>query len=354
MGGFIAGDTMELDGAERDELLKVLTSAFPSAEDLRRVVVSTRQRELEPLVPSGTARERVFALVRRAEAEGWIRELVKGAHEALPRHPRLHRFVLAYLASVQRSIPRGSLERIFGPKRDDGGGPDAWRRRLASIERQVCRVEPQVGASLGTGFLVAPNVVLTNFHVIENKLLESLRVRFDHKVLPDRTLLQPGTVYRVTKCLAHSPYSPADLMHPRPRDANVNELDYAFLQVEAAPGEALVDGEPRGWLELPETHAPFSPGSLVLIVQHPEGRPMSVALDEFLGVNPARTRVTYRACTGPGSSGAPCFTQDLRLAALHHSGGPRMPSSRGHNEGIPTDTIRASLSRQMLALLGWT
>lgn len=344
---------MELDGAERDELLRVLTSAFPSVEELRRVVRSALRKELESLPPGGGPRERVFALIRQAEVEGWTRELVTGAYQALPRHPRLLRFVHAYLTSVQRSIPRGSLERMFGPGWASGV-TDAWRRRLASIERQVCRVEPQVGASLGTGFLVSPNVVLTNFHVIENKLLESLRVRFDHKVLPDRTLLRAGRVYRVTKCLAHSPYSPADLMHPRPREATVHELDYAFLQVEDAPGEALVDGEPRGWLELPQAREPFTPGSLALIVQHPEGRPMSVAVDEFLGVSPSRTRVAYRACTGPGSSGAPCFTQDLRLAALHHSGGPKMPSSRGHNEGIPTDTIRASLPRQVREVLGWS
>ncbi len=342
---------MEFDGAERDELLRVLASAFPSVEALRRVVASTRRRELELLAATGSARERIFALVHRAESEGWTRELVKGAYEARPRHPRLLRFVHGYLASAQRSIPRVSLERIFGP--GQAGTPEAWRRRLSSIERQVCRVEPQVGAALGTGFLVSPNVVLTNFHVIENKLLESLRVRFDHKVLPDRTLLQAGTVYRVTKCLAYSRYSPADLMHPRPREATAGELDYAFLQVEGLPGEARVDGAPRGWLELPRTREPFAPGSLVLIVQHPEGQPMSVAVDEFLGVNPSRTRVAYRACTGPGSSGAPCFTKDLRLAALHHSGGPRMPSTPGHNEGIPTDTIRDSLSSEMLEVLGW-
>ncbi|MFP2911226.1 trypsin-like peptidase domain-containing protein [Pyxidicoccus sp. 3LFB2] len=330
---------MEFDSADRDELLRVLTSALPSEQALRRVPGSS------------SARERLFALIHQAESEGWTPELVRGAYRAQPRHPRLLHIVLGYLASAQRSIPRVSLERIFGP--GPSATPDAWRRRLASIERQVCRVEPQVGAALGTGFLVSPNVVLTNFHVIENKLLESLRVRFGHKVLPDRTLLQAGTVYRVTKCLAHSRYSPADLMHPRPREATANELDYAFLQVEGVPGEAQVDGEPRGWLELPSTREPFTSGSLVLIVQHPEGQPMSVAVDEFLGVNPSRTRVTYRACTGPGSSGAPCFTQDLRLAALHHSGGPRMPSSPGHNEGIPTDTIRASLAPELLEVLGW-
>lgn len=343
---------MELDGAEKDELMRVLTSAFPSVEGLRRVVESARRQELESLALSGSARERIFALIHRAELEGWTRELVTGAYEAQPRHWRLLRFVQAYLTSVERSISRVSLERLFGPGRA-GGAPEAWRRRLASIERQVCRVEPQVGASLGTGFLVSPNVVLTNFHVIENRLLESLRVRFDHKVLPDRTLLQSGTVYRVKKCLAYSRYSPADLMHPRPREATVGELDYAFLQVEGVPGEARVDGEPRGWLELPPTRESFMAGSLVLIVQHPEGRPMSVAVDEFLGVNPSRTRVAYRPCTRPGSSGAPCFTRDLRLAALHHSGGPRMPSSLGHNEGIPIDTIRDSLSGEMLDALGW-
>ncbi|NVJ26923.1 trypsin-like peptidase domain-containing protein [Myxococcus sp. AM011] len=343
---------MELDGAERDELLLAMLGAFPSVEDLRRVVASVCHRDLEVLVPTGGPRERATGLIQRAESEGWTRELVTGMHGAHPRHARLHRFMQGYLASVQRSIPRRSLERIVGSWAEDGGA-DGWRRRLAAIERRVCRVEPVLGASLGTGFLVSRNVVLTNFHVIENRLLESLRVRFDHKVLPDRTLLQSGTRYAVKRCIARSSYSPADLMHPRPREATVDELDYAFLQVEGAPGEEPVEDEPRGWLELPEVEVPIILGSLALIVQHPEGQPMSVALDEFLAVNASRTRVSYRTSTSPGSSGAPCFTQDLRLAALHHSGGPRMPSATGHNEGIPTDTIRRSLSREVKALLGW-
>jgi len=46
-------------------------------------------------------------------------------------------------------------------------------------------------------------------------------VRFDNKVLPDLTLLQAGTVYPVTRCLAHNPYSPAGLMHSRLREATV-------------------------------------------------------------------------------------------------------------------------------------
>ncbi|MBZ4407396.1 trypsin-like peptidase domain-containing protein [Myxococcus sp. MISCRS1] len=344
---------MELDGAERDELLLALLGAFPSVEELRRVVANVCHRDLELLVPRGGPRERASGLILRAESEGWTRELVTGMHGAQPRHPRLNRFMQGYLASVQRSVPRRSLERIVGPTWEQGAA-DGWRKRLSAIERRVCRVEPVVGASLGTGFLVSRDVVLTNFHVIENRLLESLRVRFDHKVLPDRTLLQPGRQYVVKRCIARSPYSPADLMHPRPREAMVSELDYAFLQVEGSPGDEQVEDAPRGWLELPEEPTPIIPGQLALIVQHPEGQPMSVALDEFLGVNASRTRVSYRTSTSPGSSGAPCFTQELRLVALHHSGGPRMPSATGHNEGIPTDTIRRGLSPEVKALLGWT
>ncbi|MCE9673076.1 serine protease [Myxococcus stipitatus] len=346
-------DGMELDGAERDELLLALLGAFPSVEELRRVLASGCHRDLEALAPTGGPKERASRLIHRAESEGWTRELVTGVHNVQPRHPRLHRFLQGYLASVQRSIPWRSLERIVGSAWREGGAA-RWRRRLAAIERRVCRVEPVVGASLGTGFLVSRDVVVTNYHVIENRLLESLRVRFDHKVLPDRTLLQPGKEYAVKRCIARSTYSPADLMHPRPREATPDELDYAFLQVEGAPGEEVVEGERRGWLELPDEPTPFPPGSPALIVQHPEGQPMSVAVDEFLAVNASRTRVTYGTSTSPGSSGAPCFTQDLRLVALHHSGGPRMPSKMGHNEGIPTDTIRESLSPEVLELLGWS
>jgi hypothetical protein len=41
-----------------------------------------------------------------------------------------------------------------------------WQDRLVKIERQVCRVELE-GNALGTGFLVGPDTVLTNWHVFE-------------------------------------------------------------------------------------------------------------------------------------------------------------------------------------------
>ena len=41
-----------------------------------------------------------------------------------------------------------------------------WAERLIKVERRVCRVEVD-GAGLGTGFLVGPDTVLTNWHVFD-------------------------------------------------------------------------------------------------------------------------------------------------------------------------------------------
>ncbi|MBU8898870.1 trypsin-like peptidase domain-containing protein [Corallococcus sp. M34] len=342
---------MELDGSERDELVAALPGAFPSEEALRRMVLQHCGRALD-MERQGDVHEWTRGLLQRAEAEGWTEALVRGAYAAAPQNARLHRFFLSYLASVQRSVPADVLARMAGVA---PGTPAlaSWRERLAVLSRRVCRVELEGGRALGTGFLVAPDVVLTNSHVVENRLLEALRVRFDLKVLPDRSVLHAGALYPVRACLAQSPHSPADLMRPKPREATRDELDYAFLVVSGEPGGDTGPGRPRGWIPLSRARAAFAPGSRALVLQHPDGRPMQVALETFQGVNPGRTRVTYRTTTHPGSSGSPCFTQDLELVALHHSGDPRSEHGAEDDEGIPLDTIHASLSPDARRRLGW-
>ncbi|RKG96493.1 serine protease [Corallococcus sp. CA053C] len=343
---------MELEGSEREELTHALQGAFASVEDLQRMVTVKCGRDLVPPVArEGAARAR--ALVHTAETEGWTDTLVRGAQAAAPGHPRIRRFLQTYFSSVQRSVSGSALARIVQASKQ-ALTPEVWRDRLATLSRRVCRVELDGGRALGTGFLVAPDVVLTNSHVIEHRLVEALRVRFDLKVLPDRIAVHPGRVFTVTACLAQSPHSPADLMHPRPREATHDELDYAFLQIQDAPGEELLGARPRGFIPLPASPMPFTPGALALVMQHPKGRPMQVALDTFQGVNRSHTRVTYCTNTHPGSSGSPCFTQDLELVALHHSGDPRPEHEAAEDdEGIPLETIRASLSPWVLRRLGW-
>ncbi|KFA89870.1 trypsin-like peptidase domain-containing protein [Archangium violaceum] len=344
---------MELSGSEKERLQEVLLSAFPSIINLEQMVMHKCSRPLDEFT-SGALKHRAFELIKTSEAEGWTAELVAGAYAANPGNTKLSHFHQWYQASVQRSVPGPMLERIVS--RAKGFlNPAIWRNKLEEVEARVCRIERASGDAIGTGFLISRDVVLTNYHVIAPEQLGQIQVRFDHKLLPgQKDPLNPGKTSRVTQCIAQSPYSSVDLSYPRQGVPTSTELDYALLQVEGAPGDEVLNGRARGWFELPSQPHSFEADSLVVIVQHPQGQPMKVAFDTFLGGNANRTRITYRTNTEPGSSGSPCFDESLNLVALHHSGDPRMHLPADFNEGIPASTIRESLSQDVRKLLGWT
>jgi len=221
-----------------------------------------------------------------------------------------------------------------------------WSTRLIQIERRVCRVEMD-GAALGTGFLVGPDTILTNWHVFEvAKNLgktDRLGCRFDYEVLPDGEV-EPGQLIRLQAggCIDSSPYSAAEATDkpdtPPPTPA---ELDYALLRLATRVGEQQVDGAARGWITLPKAIVPLPADVPILIVQHPEGAPMKLAMDTqaVIGLNGNGTRLNYRTNTDPGSSGSPAFTMDWDIVALHHSGDPKYQNPT-YNQGVPIELIR--------------
>src|SRR5262249_36255187 len=94
--------------------------------------------------------------------------------------------------------------------------------------------------------------------------------------------------------------------------------------------------------------AGLAPPGSILIVQHPRGRPMELALgaNALIGPNGNGTRVRYRTNTEPGSSGSPVFDLDWNLVALHHAGDPvyRLHYTAQWNQGIPFHLIAARLT----------
>ncbi len=349
---------MELTGAQQTRLSEALLAAFPREELLRRMVRSGLNRNLDDLT-NGPLRERVLQLIQEAERAGWTHQLIHGALEDTPGNPRLKAFVQEYAFSIQREAPGPKLEKLL-VETHTVLEPVRWRERLEVIERQVCRVELG-GRAMGTGFLVAPDVVLTNHHVVQEVLKgtvspDFLVLRFDYKRLQDGTELQ-GRVYGLARdwLLHASPHSSVDLMSPKPHEASTQELDYALLRVTGQPGHESVDGpRTRGWLDVPAEAYDFPPGSPILIVQHSRGDRLrlAIATKGVIAVNSTRTRVTYRTNTLGGSSGAPCFNQDWTLVALNHSGDPG--SQARYNEGIPLATIRAHLPEPVRQQLGWS
>ena len=155
-------------------------------------------------------------------------------------------------------------------------------------------------------------------------------------------------------CLDFSPYSPAEgtgrTDAPLPtRD----QLDYALLRLAQPVGQQSINGNARHWISVASIRPHLvrtrrcSSCSIVKI-----RRMLAMDADAVIGVNQNGTRVRYTTNTGPGSSGAPCFTMEWDLVALHHRGDPAWVAPK-YNEGVPIGLIRDRiLSRGFARFLG--
>lgn len=234
-----------------------------------------------------------------------------------------------------------------------------WVEKLLRIRNRVCRIEIASRAA-GTGFLVGPDAMLTNWHVVEKAAeagkLGDLRCRFDYLVREDGSR-QPGVVLPLAESglVCHSPYSPAELTdHPADPPPTPGELDFALLRLTEAAGAHEVEGVPRRWIVLPQAQVALAANDPLLIVQHPDGAPMKLAMDTqaVIGPNANGTRLLYHTNTDNGSSGAPGFSMDWEPVVLHHFGDPAWQAPK-FNQGVPLDLIRSRIAAEgHAALLG--
>lgn len=295
----------------------------------------------------------VFKVIDAANRQGWVYKLVDAARQERPGYATFVEYA-ALLGIAPQGLPdQSGLERII-KKSNALLNIATFRSRIGEIEGQVCRIDCQ-GRGLGTGFLMGPDRVLTNYHVIEDVVkgkhsLSDFTCRFDYKMRPNGSVLNPGVVVKLKSLLTYSPYDPADLkQHAGLPDAS--HLDYAVLILEREIGhepigDKMIDSQTpsRGWMTLPTKTYDFKPDTPLFIVQHPDAAPMKLALDTeaIIGRNGNGTRVTYRTNTEPGSSGSPCFNQEWELVALHHGGDPKWLAPTW-NRGIPIALVAAHL-----------
>jgi hypothetical protein len=222
-------------------------------------------------------------------------------------------------------------------------------------QRRVCKINNGDGDGIGTGFLVGPDVILTNHHVVEGLDPSRMVVQFDHKKIVDtqgRTTRQEGRFVNVKDLLAFSEKSDRDGFPDR-GDPDETTLDYALLELAEPVGSQphnleAVSRDPkfapteRGWIQMPGESVLYDPGKPVSIVQHPSGDVLKLAFEPqgMLGLNGNKTRVRYKVNTKHGSSGSPVFNHKWELIGLHHYGGSE---GEDFNQGIPIGLIRDSL-----------
>jgi endonuclease G, mitochondrial len=171
----------------------------------------------------------------------------------------------------------------------------------------------------GTGSLVAPNVLLTNHHVLSDAATAATSViEFDFEDGPDG---QP----RQSRNFAFAP----DALFIADE-----ALDFAVVAVD--PAATALTG--YGFNPLIEAEGKAIIGEFVTIVQHPRGERKQVALRDNRIVDVVEEMLHYEADTEPGSSGSLVFNDQWETVALHHASVPR----EGQEGGVINEGIRIS------------
>jgi endonuclease G, mitochondrial len=166
--------------------------------------------------------------------------------------------------------------------------------------------------ALGTAWLIAPNLLVTNHHVVA--------ARFDG----DAPVTASDMAAQATGAEAWFDYVHVDKPYCVYRmtalEACDKSLDYAVLRVA---GTAVADARPLsdwGYLRLAAETEELRQGRPLNIVQHPSGDVKQIAIrrNDCVGTKDGG-EFFYLTDTLPGSSGSPVFTDDWLVVGLHRA-----------------------------------
>lgn len=209
----------------------------------------------------------------------------------------------------------------------------------------VCRIKLPMdgGHAYGTGFLIAPRLLMTNNHVLASASeAAQAEAQFGYEHDLDGVLRDPvGFNLDPNALFVTSP-----------------ELDVTLVAVTplADTGAPL---DRYGWLPLIPVSGKVVDGEWVSIIQHPAGEPKQIAIhaSEILKIAESEPGgalsnfVHYSTDTEPGSSGSPVFNDQWQVVALHHKGVPAPRQSADApiewiaNEGVRISAISRWLER---------
>lgn len=203
---------------------------------------------------------------------------------------------------------------------DNNLKPIAFLEQGIAVSKSVAHITLADGG-LATGFLITPDVLLTNWHVFRNKeLARSAKVRFNYQTD------------------LYGNFLPSDEYDCDPNSLFKNNevpLDYAVVRIKGEAG--------MKWGYLRPKAIDIEVNEKVNIIQHPAGGPKQIAMNDNEVKYVDETIIQYITDTLPGSSGSPVFNDNWQVIALHHSGGnipePSTNSIHFRNEGIRIGAI---------------
>lgn len=304
------------------QLREALFNAFPNPGELELLASDTsedlkmRWRSL-----AGSAESEENALGRWIDWAESRRSLLLVIEVALSKngdHPELQRVSAAFEPILdplrQLDADLGAVEKLVlkNVQFQDVG---VWISKLDQIRRAVCRIESGPDDDgrngFGTGFLVGPDLILTNWHVAESfwggekEIVAKARARFGYETnaagngsRDEEYGLSPDWSLRFSK---------------------TEDRDFALLRLDR-PATMGGDGKPRVPLKLRDQYE-FEASEPLLILQHPRAQPLKLAIGAFDPRADGRDQFFWhKVNTEPGSSGAPCLNHNLEVVGVHHYG----------------------------------
>jgi V8-like Glu-specific endopeptidase len=232
-------------------------------------------------------------------------------------------------AEAFTAIEAVASDRSFGVENPYDVG---WIEQGLKASRSVCRL--LTGGNVGTGFLVGPHMILTNYHVIPTAdVARVARAEFNFQTAA-------GGGLSATRAYVLDPEA---LFRTNPG------LDYTLVALGLSL--AMPPIEMWGQLQLSVDEDPV-PREHVTIVQHLGGLPKRIGLTANAVLQVNSPYVRYSTDAMPGSSGSPVFNDRWEVIAIHHSVGPPLMVPGGEtrhlNEGVLMSAIVRDLARQGL------
>lgn len=271
-----------------------------------------RDRQLQLLRAAGERWER-----RTADRARTMALLDQGGPVAAEPAAR----VLAHVewrAETSRRSPLIAIERVIGSA-DFVDAPPTPEAGVAAraVARIVEAAEPGYEPlGFGTGFLVAPGVLMTNNHVLSSQAeVRFAAANFGYVRLNGR--ISSGSIH--------------DFSGSNDEFVSDEALDFTLVGLKRDPG--------FGFHPLFGNAGKILLGQPISIIQHPSGGVRRYAVENNELVDLLPDFLHYTTDTEPGSSGSPAFNSHWEVVALHHQGVPRMQNGAIMTKGgLPWDS----------------